>query len=366
MATPTVHFSETSTAREPPAASVCIVHTPIVVAEDKHDTPFLLRRKRTLVGFGVFIAAVVLICAVTLTAGGSSSAAPPPSPSSMSVSQSEEEATAHSVFHTTTTAPTAATTPPPTNTTSSAPAPEVERFEMNRTTQSPSSTGATNAPTTTKLTYLLLRFMLNHMLHRPKPTTAASSPTTSSPTTARPATTATTTAKPTTTSPSTTASTSASLENDNGSGLWGGSIKLINNLKKVCIYTDKTATYFTPDYGRGDLGVGDSVTFGPFRGSYTLGVQENVFAKCAYAGSCAWDNHSADNYCYNFSLDKKCAVSYNDCPWPAGNPSPAPDGRKRYTITGSVNPSTGVCVISVNGSNTCSGDADCYCSASLS
>ncbi|KAF0731166.1 hypothetical protein Ae201684P_011819 [Aphanomyces euteiches] len=345
MATPTVNFSETSTARKPPTASVCIVHTPIVVAEDKHDTPFLLRRKRTLVGFGVFIAAVVLICAVTLTAGGSSSAAPPPSPSSMSVSQSQEESAAHSVSHTTTTAPTAATTPPPTNTTSSAPAPEVERFEMNRTTQSPS---ATNAPTTTKLT--------------PKPTTAAPS-TTSLPTTARPATTATTTAKPTTTSPSTTA---ASLVNDNGSGLWGGSIKLINNLKKVCIYTDKTATYFTPDYGRGDLGVGDSVTFGPFGGSYTLGVQENVFAKCAYAGSCAWDNHSADNYCYNFSLDKKCAVSYNDCPWPAGNPSPAPDGRKRYTITGSVNPSTGVCVISVNGSSTCAGDADCYCSASLS
>ncbi|KAH9181557.1 hypothetical protein AeNC1_016466, partial [Aphanomyces euteiches] len=154
-----------------------------------------------------------------------------------------------------------------------------------------------------------------------------------------------------------------SPSNDNGSGLWGGSIKIVNNLPKACIYTDKTATYFTANNGRGDLTTGQSVTVGPFGGFYTLGVQENVFAKCAYAGSCAWDNKSADNYCYNFSLDKNCNTKWNDCPWPAGNPSPAPDGRKRYSITGSVQ--GGVCVLSINpvGSGACNAGSDCYCDA---
>ncbi|KAF0698457.1 Aste57867_10917 [Aphanomyces stellatus] len=194
----------------------------------------------------------------------------------------------------------------------------------------------------------------------PEPTTTTPPPTTTTPapTTAKP----TTTPKPT--DPPTTAAPAGGKPNDNGSGLWGGSIRLVNNLKKTCIYTDKTITYFTTGNGRGDMTTGQAVTLGPFGGGYTVGVQENVFAKCAYAGTCAWDGKSADNYCYNFSVDKTCSTKWNDCPWPAGNPSPAPDGRKRYSISGSID-KDGVCVLSVNhhGSGDCNGGPDCYCSA---
>ncbi|OQR89606.1 hypothetical protein ACHHYP_06181 [Achlya hypogyna] len=138
--------------------------------------------------------------------------------------------------------------------------------------------------------------------------------------------------------------------NNNGAGFWGGRVRIVNHMPKVCIYTDKTVTWFSGN-GRGDLTPGASVTLGPFGGGwYTLGVQENVFANCAYAGSCAWNNHSADNYCYNFSVDQNCHVHWNDCPYPPGRnggPSPAPDGRKRYTISGSIDGS-GTCVLDVN------------------
>ncbi|OQR84389.1 hypothetical protein ACHHYP_13443 [Achlya hypogyna] len=92
-----------------------------------------------------------------------------------------------------------------------------------------------------------------------------------------------------------------------------------------------------------------------------LPTAENVFAKCAYAGTCAWDNKSADNYCYNLSVDQNCGVKWNDCPYPPGQNgglSPAPDGRKRYTISGSIDQS-GVCVLTVNPT----GGGDYYCDA---
>ena len=79
-----------------------------------------------------------------------------------------------------------------------------------------------------------------------------------------------------------------------------------------------------------------------------------MFAKCAYAGDCAWNNKSADQYCYNFSLQKDCSVKYNDCPWPAGQNGklpPAPDGRKRYTITGAIQGDT--CVLTVTSTRGC-------------
>ncbi|KAH9193362.1 hypothetical protein AeNC1_004655 [Aphanomyces euteiches] len=254
---------------------------------------------------------------------------------------------------TTTAAPTE--TPQPTTSepteapTTIAPTTRPPTTEAPTTTAPPTPAPTTKAPTT-----------------QPPPVTQTPSP--PPPTTTAPVTTqAPVTAAPTTQPPATQAPTTTALkaDNDNGFGLWGGAIKIVNNLPKSCIYTDKTATYFTADGGRGDLTTGQSVTLGPFGGSYTLGVQENVFAKCAYAGTCAWDNKSADNYCYNFSLDKTCGVKWNDCPWPAGNPSPAPDGRKRYSIAGSIQ--NGVCVLSVNpiGSGACSGGSDCFCDATL-
>ncbi|OQR85551.1 hypothetical protein THRCLA_23021, partial [Thraustotheca clavata] len=128
-----------------------------------------------------------------------------------------------------------------------------------------------------------------------------------------------------------------------------------------CQYEAKSVTWFSPN-GQGSLAKGQSVTIGPFGGYYTLGVQENVFANCAYAGSCAWNGHSADNYCYNFNVDSNCKVTHNDCPYPPGSngrSSPAPDGRKRYSITGSIK--NGVCVLAVNPS----GNGPYFCSATL-
>ncbi|OQS01974.1 hypothetical protein THRCLA_21546 [Thraustotheca clavata] len=156
--------------------------------------------------------------------------------------------------------------------------------------------------------------------------------------------------------------TQQSKVNDNGSGLWGGKLQFVNNLPQVCIYTIKTVTWFSGN-GMGDLVTGATVTIGPFSGFYTLGAQENVFADCAYAGTCAWNNKSADNYCYNFSVTSGCSVVYHDCPYPPGQNgglSPAPDGRKRYTVWGSVD-NNGVCVLSINHT----GEGPYYCSATL-
>ncbi|EQC24794.1 hypothetical protein SDRG_17314, partial [Saprolegnia diclina VS20] len=68
-----------------------------------------------------------------------------------------------------------------------------------------------------------------------------------------------------------------------GTGYWSGQIKIVNNLPAVCPYSQNSATWFSPN-GRGDLVQGQSVDLGPFWGWYTLGVQENVFANCAYPG----------------------------------------------------------------------------------
>ncbi|CAK4072714.1 unnamed protein product [Aphanomyces euteiches] len=168
----------------------------------------------------------------------------------------------------------------------------------------------------------------------PEPTTTTPAPTTTTPapTTTTPAPT-TTTLRPTALAPKTT----APQINDNGSGLWGAQSR-----------------------SKYDLSVGASATIGPYSGWYTLGVQENVFAKRASAGECAWEGKSVDNYCYNFSVHEDCTITYNDCPHPHGDPSPAPDGRKRYSISGSVD-SNGVCVLSVNPIvSGCTGECICF------
>ncbi|KAH9106801.1 hypothetical protein LEN26_014463 [Aphanomyces euteiches] len=190
----------------------------------------------------------------------------------------------------------------------------------------------------------------------PEPTTTTPAPTTTTPapTTTTPAPT-TTTLRPTALAPK----TIAPQINDNGSGLWGGSIKIVNNIEENC-KSSNTVTYFPPGYSKYDLSVGASATIGPYSGWYTLGVQENVFAKCASAGECAWEGKSVDNYCYNFSVHEDCTITYNDCPHPHGDPSPAPDGRKRYSISGSVD-SNGVCVLSVNPIvSGCTGECICF------
>ncbi|OQS01973.1 hypothetical protein THRCLA_05610 [Thraustotheca clavata] len=152
--------------------------------------------------------------------------------------------------------------------------------------------------------------------------------------------------------------------NDNGLKRWGGKFKIVNNLPQVCTYEAKSITWFTPN-GQGSLAKGENVEFGPFGGYYTLGVQENVFARCAYAGTCAWNNHAADNYCFNFNVDSDCKVTQNDCPFPAGRhgindgKSAAPDGSKRYKITGEID--NGVCKLKVDPT----GDGPYFCSATL-
>ncbi|CAK4101419.1 unnamed protein product [Aphanomyces euteiches] len=134
---------------------------------------------------------------------------------------------------------------------------------------------------------------------------------------------------------------------------------IVNNIEENC-KSSNTVTYFPPGYSKYDLSVGASATIGPYSGWYTLGVQENVFAKRASAGECAWEGKSVDNYCYNFSVHEDCTITYNDCPHPHGDPSPAPDGRKRYSISGSVD-SNGVCVLSVNPIvSGCTGECICF------
>ncbi|CAK4639101.1 hypothetical protein AeNC1_016467 [Aphanomyces euteiches] len=375
--------------------SALAVHTELPMVDEKEDLNFLQRnlqnKKRLMIISGAGLAVVACAAAVIATATrGVDSASmgsaqnpdtPPPTTTapaaetsvSSTGSETSSDVVAMQDFTNGTTQDlinaTLADGVNATNSSESVSFPEVitesASIDQNTTkaTETPEPTTETPAPTTT-----------SQPTPEPttaEPTTTAPPPTTTAPTppptTKPPATTPPPPTQPPATPPPATPAppppSSGDKPNDNGSGLWGGSIRLINNLPKACIYTDKTATYFTTGNGRGDLATGQSVTLGPFGGVYTLGVQENVFAKCAYAGTCAWDNKSADNYCYNFSLDKNCGVKWNDCPWPTGNPSPAPDGRKRYSISGAIK--DGVCVLSVSpiGSGACNGGADCYCDA---
>ncbi|CAK4839678.1 unnamed protein product [Aphanomyces euteiches] len=332
--------------------------TNLAMMDEKEDMStlqtLLAKKRKLLIGCGVLLV-VAIAGVVALVAGGKTSDA--------TTGAALEPTTTP---NTTTAAPTttiapdtyadvivgnsvdAAYTPSPEPTTGSA---------LESATMAPNTTNTTDAPITTPAP-------TPNATTTPEPTPEPTT-TTPAPTTTTPAPTTTTPAPTTTTLPPTTLAptTTAPKFNDNGSGLWGGSIKIVNNIQQNCIYTTKTVTYFPPGYSSHDLTVGASDTIGPFSGKYTLGVQENVFAKCTYAGTCAWEAKSVDNYCYNFNVYKDCTISYNDCPYPAGNPSPAPDGRKRYSISGSVDAS-GLCVLSVNPTTSgCTGE--CFCAAKM-
>ncbi|KAG9402749.1 hypothetical protein AC1031_007354 [Aphanomyces cochlioides] len=324
--------------------------------EDMSTLKMLLAKKRKLlIGCGVLlvvaIAGVVALVAGGKTADATTGSALQPATPNTTVAATTETTLAPDVLSdvivgNSVDSAYTPTTPEPTS-----------GSALESATIAPNSTNSTDAPITTPAP-------TPNATTTPEPTPEPTT-TTPAPTTTTPAPTTTTPAPTTTTLPPTTLAptTTAPKFNDNGSGLWGGSIKIVNNIQQNCIYTTKTVTYFPPGYSSHDLTVGASDTLGPFSGKYTLGVQENVFAKCAYAGTCAWEGKSVDNYCYNFNVYKDCTISYNDCPYPAGNPSPAPDGRKRYSISGSVD-SKGVCVLTVNPTvSGCTGE--CFCAAKM-
>jgi hypothetical protein len=136
---------------------------------------------------------------------------------------------------------------------------------------------------------------------------------------------------------------------------WPGSIVVVNRVPPRCD-NPTTLTVFLPQH-QGQRGVTylANTTVGPnFNGpNDLLGIQENIFSRCAYNGPhgnrCAFGDGMIDNPCFQFRIDDACNVIQNDCPFPSasnGNMlSPAPDGAAFYTISGTIE--SNVCVLTV-------------------